>query len=72
MAFDSAEGACELISNNWDGYLIKDRNYDEMAKRICHLIDKYPRRYIMGQNGLKKANQYSLEEVRNKWIKIIK
>ena len=72
VAFDSAEGACELISNNWDGYLIKDRNYDEMAKRICHLIDKYPRRYIMGQNGLKKANQYSLEEVRNKWIKIIK
>lgn len=72
VAFDSADDACELISNNWDGYLIKDHNYDEMAKRICHLIDKYPRRYIMGQNGLKKANKYSLEDVRNKWIKVIK
>lgn len=72
VAFDSAEGARELISNNWDGYLIKNRDYDEMAKRICHLIDKYGRRYIMGQNGLKKANQFSLEEVRDKWIKVIK
>ena len=72
VAFDSAEGANEIISNNWDGYLIKDRNIDDMAKRICHLIGNYSRRFIMGQNAIKKANKYSLEEVRDKWIKIIK
>ena len=72
VAFDSAEGACEIISNNWDGYLIKDRDKDEMAKRVCNLIENYSRRFIMGQNALKKSNKYSLEEVRNKWIKIIK
>lgn len=72
VAFDSAEGASEIISNNWDGYLIKDRDIDEMAKRICHLIGNYSRRFIMGQNAIKKANKYSLEEVRNKWIKITK
>lgn len=72
VAFDSAEGANEIISNNWDGYLIKDRDIDEMAKRVCHLIGYYSRRFIMGQNAIKKANKYSLEEVREKWIKIIK
>lgn len=72
VAFDSAEGAQEIISNNWDGYLISDRNTDEMAKRICHLIGNYNRRFIMGQNALKKSNKYSLEEVKNKWIKILK
>ena len=72
VAFDSAEGANEIISNNWDGYLIKDRNIDEMAKRVSHLIGNYSRRFIMGQNAIKKANKYSLEEVREKWIKIIK
>ena len=72
VAFDSAEGANEIISNNWDGYLIKDRNIDEMAKRVCNLIGNYSRRFIMGQNAIKKANKYSLEEVREKWIKIIK
>lgn len=72
VAFDSAEGACEIISNNWDGYLIPDRDIDLMAKRICHLIGNYSRRFIMGQNALKKSSKYSLEEVKDKWIKIIK
>lgn len=72
VAFDSAEGANEIISNNWDGYLIKNRDIDEMAKRVCNLIGNYSRRFIMGQNAIKKANKYSLEEVREKWIKIIK
>lgn len=72
VAFDSAEGAREIISNNWDGYLIKDRNKEEMAKRVCNLIDNYSRRFIMGNNAIKKADKYSLEEVRDKWKKIIK
>ena len=72
VAFDSAEGANEIISNNWDGYLIKDRNIDEMAKRVSHLIGNYSRRFIMGQNAIKKANKYSYEEVKEKWVKIIK
>lgn len=72
VAFDSAEGANEIISNNWDGYLVKDRDIDEMAKRVCHLIENYNRRFIMGQNAIKKSNKFSLEEVREKWIKIIK
>ena len=72
VAFDSAEGAREIISSNWDGYLIKDRDKEEMAKRVCILIDNYNRRFIMGNNALKKADKYSLEEVREKWKKIIK
>lgn len=72
VAFDSAEGANEIITNNWDGYLIKDRNIEEMAKRVCRMIQNYGRRYVMGQNALDKANKYSLEEVKEKWIKILK
>lgn len=72
VAFDSAEGARELIINNWDGYLIKNRDNDEMAKRICQLIGSLERRQIMGENGLEKVEKYSLEEVRNKWLKVIK
>ena len=72
VAFDSAEGAKEIISNNWDGYLIKNRDKNEMAKRVCYLIDNYNRRFLMGQNAIRKADKYSLEEVREKWVKIIK
>jgi len=43
-----------------------------MAKRVCTLVDNYSRRFIMGNNAIKKADKYSLEEVRDKWKKIIK
>ena len=71
VAFDSARGATEIISNNWDGYLIKDRNKEAMAKKVCELISNPNRRIIMGANGIKKANQYSMDEIRKYWIQII-
>lgn len=71
VAFDCAKGATEIISNNWDGYLIKDRNKEAMAKRVCELISNPNRRIIMGANGIKKANQYSMDEIRKYWIQII-
>lgn len=72
VAFNSAQGACELISNNWDGYLIDNRDKKQMAKRICELINNQNRRIIMGNNGIKKAKKFSIEEIRKKWIEIIK
>ncbi len=71
VAFDSAKGATEIISNNWDGYLIKDRNKEIMAKKVCELISNPNRRIIMGANGIKKANEYSMDEIRKYWIQII-
>lgn len=71
VAFDSAKGATEIISNNWDGYLIKDRDKEKMARKICELISNQNRRIIMGANGIKKANQYDMNIVKEEWIKII-
>ena len=72
VAFDSAEGANEIITNNWDGYLVSNRDVDEMVRVIGKLIECPGRRQAMGQNALDKTKKYSLEEVRSKWIKIIK
>lgn len=71
VAFDSAKGATEIVSNNWDGYLIKDRNKENMAKKICELISNQNRRIIMGANGIKKAKQYDMDIIKEEWIKII-
>lgn len=71
VAFDSAKGATEIISNNWDGYLIKDRDKELMARKICELISNQNRRIIMGANGIKKADNYKIEEIKNLWIDII-
>ncbi len=71
VAFDSAEGACALISNNWDGYLIKDRDKEQMAKRIIELIKNKNRRIIMGNNGRKKAENYQMNEIKKEWISLL-
>lgn len=71
IAFTRAIGATEIISNNWDGYLIKDSSKEQMAKKICELIKNPNRRIIMGANALKKANKYDANEIKKEWIKII-
>lgn len=70
VAFDSAEGARTLISNNWDGYLIQNRNYEQMAKKIGELIQNQNRRIVMGDNGYKKATQYQIDQIKEKWISL--
>lgn len=71
VAFDSAEGANFLISNNWDGYLVKDHNKEQMTKRICELIQNQNRRIIMGDNGMKKAISYQMSEVIKQWLALL-
>lgn len=71
IAFDSAEGANLLISNNWDGYLIENRDKNKMAKRICELIQNQNRRIIMGDNGRKKAEKYQMKEIKKEWISLL-
>lgn len=67
VAFDSAQGANEIIENGWDGYLIHDRDKKQMAKRICELLKSYNRRVVMGNNALKKAKKYTEKEVKKDW-----
>ena len=67
VAFDSAKGAKEMIEDNWNGYLVKDRNKEKMAKRICELIKNENRRIVMGDNAYKKSLQFSSKEIMKKW-----
>ena len=72
VAFNSARGARELISNNWDGFLVADRDKETMARKICELLSNQNRRIIMGANGYKKSLEYSASKVKDEWLKIIK
>lgn len=71
IAFDSANGPTEIISNNWDGYLVSNRDKEQMAKRICELINNQNRRIIMGNNALKKSHEYNISKIKEKWVEII-
>lgn len=70
IAFSSASGACEIIKDNWDGYLINDRDKEKMAKRIINLIKNPERRIIMGDNAYKKSINYKASNIKDEWINL--
>ena len=71
VAFDSAKGACEIIRNGENGYLVNNRNINEMAKISCNLLNDFNLRRKLGQTGRKYSEQYKKENIAKMWIKFI-
>ena len=71
VAFDRSIGCKSIISDNYDGYLVKYSDKDKMVRRINELIENPNRRIIMGRNACKKINKYNKKEIKDKWEEII-
>ncbi len=71
LAFDSAEGAKEIITSGRDGYLIRHRNHKMMANKINDLIKDPDKRKELGSAGRRKIKNYSKDKVLEQWLKII-
>jgi len=72
IAFDSAEGASEIIINNVNGFLVSNRNKDDMINKIIKLIDDENLRNKMGKNAKKTSTKYNKIKVKEKWINLLK
>ena len=71
VAFDSARGACEILSNNKNGFLINNRSLSDMANAIDKLITDFDYRTKLGKAGRQNAEKYFLPNVKEQWIKLI-
>lgn len=71
IAFSSAEGATEIINNDVDGYIINDRDKEEMANRTLELLDNKKKLATFGHEARVKCEDYSYESVKEKWLGII-
>ncbi len=71
IAFDSAEGAKEVITSGRDGYLIKHRNFKAMEKKIIDLTKDINIRKELGKNGRRKVKGYMSDNICEKWEKLI-
>lgn len=72
VAFDSAEGATELIRNGENGYLISYRNKEEYAKKVIELIRNKKERIQIGKAGRETSLNYTGDKVKKEWIKLLK
>lgn len=71
IAFSSAEGAREIITSGKNGYLIKNRNYRAMIKKIEDLMKKEDIRKQIGTSARTSIKQYTKEVVSEEWYKLL-
>lgn len=72
LAFTSAEGANDLISNNENGYLIENRDFSEMVNRMNELVNDKDKRIELGKNARETSLKYCKEIIQKEWCKLLK
>lgn len=71
IAFDSAQGANEIIENNKNGFLIKDRNAEEMIAKIEELLNDSSKMQYFSKNSKNTALKFSKEAISKEWNKFL-
>lgn len=67
VSFDSAKGSLDIIEDGKDGFIIRDRNLDEMANKIVELLNKTTK--TLQNNAIRKAKRFSYQNVKKQWLK---
>ena len=70
IAFDSANGAKELIENAKNGFLVSNRDKEEMANKILELISSKDKIKFFGENALITSKKYLSSNTKDKWVDI--
>ena len=71
IAYDSAEGAREIINSGENGYLIKHRNLEAMVKKIEDLIKDKNERIKIGSQARESVKKYTSDVVGEEWFTLI-
>ena len=71
IAYDSAEGAREIINSGENGYLIKHRNIDAMVMKIEDLIKNKNERIRIGSQARASVKKFTSDVVAEEWFTLI-
>ena len=70
VAFDCPFGPADIITDGVDGFLIKDRDINLFAQRVCQLIYSYDLRRQMGQSGILSSQRYQASRIMPQWVQL--
>lgn len=66
VSFES-DGAEQILMDGNNGFIVKDRNIEAFADRVCRLMEDKTLRQQMGQNGILSSRRFSAEQVMPRW-----
>lgn len=67
IAFDCPCGPKDIINNLKDGILVNSGDINELAEKICFLIENEEIRKDMGSNARKNAERFKIEHIAEQW-----
>lgn len=68
VSFDCPCGPREIITNSKNGYLVKLNNIEELADKICYLIENEDIRKEMGIQARRRAEDFTEDKIMHQWI----
>lgn len=68
ISFDCEFGPSEIVTDGVDGYLVEPNNIEELANRICFLIENEDKRKLMGQQAIINVRRFDKETVMQQWL----
>lgn len=72
IAYETASGTNDIISNDINGYVIKNRDEKEYIEQINKVIEDESLRKKLGKNAKETSRKFSKEEIKKIYQKIIK
>ena len=67
VAFDCPHGPAEIITDGEDGFLIKDRDCQVFADRVCQLIENEELCQCMGRKAIQSSQRFSADKIMPQW-----
>lgn len=67
VAFDCPFGPKDVIDNGQCGYIIKENNIPQFAKKLSELIESQELRNIFSETAKKKAGIYNIDSIMHVW-----
>lgn len=71
VAFDCPYGPSEIIQDNVDGILVKNKDINQLATKICYLIENNNKRKDLGEKAAINVQRYSTDNVMKSWINLL-
>ncbi len=61
------DGPCSIITDGKDGYIVRNRNIQTFADKLCLLMEDEQMRIRMGRTAIESSKRFSPEKVMPKW-----
>lgn len=71
ISFDRARGAKEIITNDKNGYLIKNNDTNLYVKKVIDILNDQKALKKLGNNAYQKSLEFSYENIKKIWLSII-